>query len=222
MLDTCDANPTTLNTVRAINQVVSLGPAQAKKTLDDYFENTKLNGKGGLYLFIRCIFDIPKRPGFLSLPTLGHYNPSPPSDLREAPRFPCALVGDIPFWVAGGGGAFAGFPEPQYRHYQRLSQLTRLRTKPLVPVNAPWRLVGGTNLPDNVDFSGTRAKMNQNVLDLVKTAFRPKGYVYGKDSELTDNPRGWRYMVSELEKTKMRWDRAKQMYVRADGSTLPN
>ena len=222
VLDTCDRNPTALNTIRAINQIVALGPEQGKKTLDKYFEDTELNNKGGLYLFVRCMFDVPRKPGFLSMPKLGHFNPMPPSDLRQSPRFPCALAGDIPLWVGIGNGAFAGFPEPISRHYQRLSFDAHLRTKPLTPVDNPWRIVGGTSLPDNVDFGAVRSNMNVDVLALVSTAYRPKGYVFGKHSVYTDTPGGWRLVVSELEKSGIRWDRNRQLYVRADGSVLPS
>ena len=222
MLDTCDVKPTTLNTIRAINQVVSLGPAQAKKTLDSFFEDQQNHSHGGLYLFIRCIFVIPRRPGFLSLPKMGKFDPMPPGDLRDSPRFPCMLSGDIPLWMAKGVGQFGGFPEPQWLHYQRLAQIAQLRTRPLVPIDQPWRAVGATLITDDADYSASRASMNAQILDLVSTAYRNKGYVHGKHSQLTETPQGWRLAISEMQKTHMRWDQGKQMYVRGDGSVLPS
>jgi hypothetical protein len=220
-LDACDAGPySPLLTIRAINDVVSLNPQQSRRLLDQYFKKLGLNGKGNLYPLIRCIFDIPRQPGYLPLPKLGQWNPMPPASLKTSPRFPIALVGDIPFFISSATGALGGFPEPEAKHYIYLSTMATLRTKRLVPVDRPWALLPRSNLPDNVNFGPDRAGMNHDILSLVSTAYQPKNYVDGKPSRYTDNPAGWRYVVNEMERVHVHWDRSREMYVRADGSTL--
>src|SRR6476646_544128 len=77
-LDSCDSGPySPLLTIRAINQVVALGPEQASRFLDRYFKHLGENGKGNLYPFIRCIFEVPREPGYLPVPATGGFDPMP-------------------------------------------------------------------------------------------------------------------------------------------------
>ncbi len=221
-LDACDRGPySPLLTIRAINEVVSLGSKQSGPFLDRYFKHLGLNGHGNLFPFIRCIFLIPRNPGYLPAPKTGAFEPMPPTDMRLAPRFPYALIGDVPIVIASPTGALAGFPEPEAEHYIHLSTMAKLRTTPLVPIDRPWILVGRTTLPDNVNFSYARRGMNADILNLVSTAYRPKPYGTGGYSWYTDTPPGWRAAVAEMERVHMHWDRDRQEYVRGDGSTLP-
>jgi hypothetical protein len=129
------------------------------------------------------------------------------------------LTGDIPFFIASAN--VDGFPEPEARHYIYLSTFATLRTRPLVPINRPWTLVGGTSNADNVNFGAVRAGANADVLNLVSTAYRPTDYIPGKPSQYTDNPASWRQVVGEMERVHMHWDPSREIYVRADGSVLP-
>jgi hypothetical protein len=218
---TADSSPSSpLLTIRAINEVVALGPKQAKTVMDDYFRGTNSDEKSGLYPFIRCIFDIPKPPGYLPTPALGPLQPFPPGDLRKSPRYPIALVGGIPYWIASGG-AFAGHAESEAIHFRRLEQIAPFRTTPLIPIDKPWRILVEPKIPYDIPYDGRRSALNQDILGLVHSAYRPRGYVDGENSSLTDTPQGWRSVVAEMERTGMRWDRVHQQYVRADGSILP-
>lgn len=218
---TDDRSP--LPTIHAINALVALGPKKALEVLHYYFQTYK--GKdivhGGLYPLVRCIFQIPGRLGYLPKPMLGAMEPMNPPDQRLAPRYPYALVGDIPLTIASGG-PFAGVPEPASYHLDRLAQIASIRKTPLVPVDKPWRLVGQRMAVDyEIPFSGIRAGQNADILALVSTAYRPAGYEPYSDSPLTDTPAGWSQVVAELEKANIHWDRDRELYVRADGSVLP-
>ena len=219
-LDACDRGPySPLLTIRAINEVVSLGPTQARSLLDRYFKNLGTRGKGNLYPFIRCIFEIPRQPGYLPMPRGGRWDPMAPTNQKLAPRFPDALFDDIPVIIGHVVGGQS--PEPEARHYIYLSTFAQLRTRPLVPTNHPWTVAGGTSLPDDVNFDATRSSVNADILNLVSTAYRPKPNGTGGYSWCTDTPPGWRTAVAEMQRVHMHWDRDRQEYVRADGSVLP-
>jgi hypothetical protein len=216
-LNACDRGPySALLTIRAINAVVDLGPQQSRTFLDRYFKSLGSRGKGNLYPFIRCIFDV-QRNGYLALPRGGKWDPMPPINLRLSPRFPCDLIGDVPLVIA----SVVTQPEAEGRHYIYLSTFGKLRTRPLVPTNRPWLLVGPSRTADNVSFSSTREAINQDILSLVSTAYRPKGYVGGKPSPYTHDPAGWRATCAQMQSVGMYWNPNQQMYVRADGTTLP-
>jgi hypothetical protein len=218
-LGTCDSQPySPLLTIRAINQVVSLGPTQAKNVLEGYFKVHPAAYSVGLYPLVCCIFDVPRFRGFLPPPAIKGFDPMPPFDLRKSPRYPFALSGDIPQWVAFGSSS--GFSQSEGDHFMQLEQVAILRTKPLVPVNRPWLAVGGTALPDNVPFGAVRSGMNNDILRLVSTAFRARGYVPGKPFHIIDTPAGWRSIVVQMQRVGMYWDPDRQEYVRADGSVL--
>src|SRR4051812_3403110 len=70
-LGTCDSQPySPLLTIRAINQVISLGPAGAKTVLDDYFTAHRAGYSVGLYPLVRCIFDVPRHLAYLPPPQI--------------------------------------------------------------------------------------------------------------------------------------------------------
>jgi len=213
-----DNSGNSLSTIRAINALVALSPNRTRQVLEQYFSKSITTPHYNLYPLVICMFDLPPK-GYLLPPHLGDFQPMAPSNLRLTPRYPVILSGDIPVWIATGS-AGKGTSEPAGMHFQILERSARLRSKPLVPSNRPWRMFGPSPI-GNYPFSVVRRNQNRAVLLLVSTAFRPRIVASDGDSPLADTPDGWAEIVAGLETSKIRWDVHREMYVRQDGTPLP-
>jgi hypothetical protein len=210
-LEECDGKGTILQTIRAVNLLVGLGPQASKQALEAYFQTKTANGKTGLYAVLNCLFEVPNPPGYLPPPRITPKQFVAIPTLKQVPRYPFELAGGVPILVAPVSTGNVEW-ETELHYFERLEKVAQQRTTPLVPVDQPWRLLRTGDYAGNFRFDPLQMEANRNILELVSTACQ------SGDGFAT--PRAWRRTVAQLEGVHMHWDRAQQQYVLPDGSTL--
>ncbi|HEX5272909.1 MAG TPA: hypothetical protein VFW33_20570, partial [Gemmataceae bacterium] len=159
--------------------------------------------------------------------------PSPwaePEDRRLIPRYPIALVDDVPLLVVGGysGG---GLPEPVASHVEYYRKQGRIRAAPLVPTDRPLAVLD--HLPDALGKYFADPKwadwkddlLRDQLSRLIYSVYRKKGLSITEDGvSRAGYSRGappWAKASADVGKLDIRWDARNAKYTFRDGSTLP-
>jgi hypothetical protein len=174
-------NPRTV--IRIVNRLQPLGKEKALAAIDEYLRVTGYLSdapEGGLFLVLRVLFDVPADPGYMPRMGIGAPSPAEPGDRNLIPRFPIALVDDVPLLVVGGY-FLAGAAQPVRDHVKYFRDNGRLRSRPLAPSSRPLDVLD--HLPDALkkhfaepDSGGYRADMlSDQLFRLVYSVHRKKG-----------------------------------------------
>ena len=119
--------------VRAVNRLLAAGPAAALDALRSRARDATTGPEqGDVLVLCRLAFD--PAPGAVLPPLLaGVPDVVVPEDAEaEWPRFPLALVDDVPFLLVRGY-LVGGLAEPPAEHVERCTRAGQLRTRPLSP-----------------------------------------------------------------------------------------
>jgi hypothetical protein len=157
-------------------------------------------------------------------PYIGAPHPSPPEDRKIAPRFPLALIDDIPI-VLVSGYSLGGQPEPAIAQIAYFAQHCSIRGKPLEPPSDPLAVYAKLmSAPQWAgDFSGwDKDRVRNQLLRLIRTVYRVAPNSEGKrEFHYWQTSPTWEQIVADVEKLGIRWDRQRQCYVLKNGKTLP-
>jgi hypothetical protein len=125
--------------IDAVNALVPLGKDRALDALDQFLARQDLaqDPHQGLFLVLRVAFDAHPHPPML----LGGSRPPPPSAPDALPRFPIALVDDVPLMLVSGY-TLRGLAEPVTAHVTYYRAHGTLRTAPLAPAAGRDRMAG--------------------------------------------------------------------------------
>jgi hypothetical protein len=120
--------------VNATNALQPLGKGAALDSLEEYLAGCDLSvtSQRGLFWVLRTLFEVPDDPGFHPPVLLGSSTPPPPARLEALPRFPVALVRDIPLLLVSGF-VLGGAAEPVTAHILHFRRTGRIRTGLLQP-----------------------------------------------------------------------------------------
>lgn len=140
--------------IEAVNALVPLGTEDALAAIDAYLAKQDLakDPQHGLFLVLRVAFEAEPHPPVL----LGGSSPPPPADAAKAPRFPIAILDDVPVLLVSGY-TLRGLPEPVSAHVAYYRAHGRLRAAPLAPpaggdrlgaYEALYRAAYGTEPPE--------------------------------------------------------------------------
>lgn len=214
-----------LRLIQAVAALQPLGKTRALAVIDEYLRvssplDDELGGREGLFLLLRALFDVPQDPGHLPRLLLGAPDPSGPNDPRAMPRFPLAIVGDVPF-RAVRGYLLGGRPISPEQDLAWFRENGVLRAKPLTPPDRPLDVLGpllDQENPELLALAGWtdeegRRELAAQALRLVDTAVRV---------ELGAGPfdEAWATARAALD-VPLRWDARTARYTREDGTTLP-
>jgi hypothetical protein len=236
-----------LPVIRLVNTLQALGKERALAAIAEYLRvaSDAVRENDRLFVVLRVLFDVPADPGYMPRMFVGAPWPREPKDLRRVPRFPVAIVADVPLLLVADY-EIAGQPEAVGTELPSFRQHGQLRSKPLVPVADPvavidefcrrllWlygdqpleragapRKADGCPPPTDTE-QGMQLAVNQ-ILRLVKTVYRIDDE--GWEAGVVDSPIGiaarWRRIEADLRKLKLRWDAVRCRYTFADGSCLP-
>ncbi len=220
-------NPLTV--IRAVNLLQPLGKQKSLAVIDEFLRVTHRRdpGREGVYLVLRTLFDVPDDPGYLPTMHVGQPRPSAPANPKRLPRFPIALVGDIPLLVVQGYQSFGGrgslSPHLAYYHQQGL-----LRTKLLVPTSTPFQALEAFTHSPAWNFTGSegwntpergRGLLENQVLRLLDSVYRVEPNICGDLLPLRGDEA--QVILQEVSKLKIRWDEKMNKYVFSDGTSLP-
>lgn len=129
-----DYNPALV--IEAVNALQPLGKEKALEQIEQYLEtHDKSKHAYGLFWVLRVLFDVQPEQGF---PPVGIGKPSlpPPAELGKLPRFPIAVVNDIPFLVVRGY-YLGGLPEAVEVHVSYFRDYGTLRKQLMRPSASP-------------------------------------------------------------------------------------
>jgi hypothetical protein len=219
--------------IRAVNLLQPLGKVKALAVIDEYLRVTSDwhdDGREGLFLVLRTLFDVPDDPGHMPVMGVGAPSPSEPKDQKLLPRFPIAIEGDIPLLLVEGY-MLAGSPEQVESHVAYFRQNGRVRAKPLVPTDNPfkelekfaksprWIYDGKDGLHDE---QRGRQFLGEQLLRLMDTVYRVEVGDFGEILRFDDNEetRGKKVVEGALNLT-IRWDSKIHKYTFLDGKSLP-
>jgi hypothetical protein len=222
--------------ILAVNTLQPLGKDKALAALSEYLRvsgDTYLqeNSPQRVFLILRALFDVPTDPGHMPPMRVGAPHPSTPKDPKQIPRFPLAIVDDVPVMLVYGyslGGAAAP-PGDQVEYFR---EHCKLRDKPLVPPDKPLDLYDrAVKVSDALDDDGElRRTLGGQLLWLVDTVYRPPWdeRTHGSGG---DKFGAWREPFAprleqaraDVAKLDVRWDPKVNRYAFAkDGTALPD
>jgi hypothetical protein len=243
-LDGFDFDPRAL--IRTVNVLQPLGKEGALNIITEFHKKHYLR-RGyeapcdGMFLVLRCLFDVPIPPGFML--DIGYpWVPPEPSNQRLLPRIPLVILGDVPLMFFNMGG-YAGPPPNPLWHVDYFRNEGRLRPRPLIPTNHPGEVMAQLeSLPQWLwgkrykatyemedrakqlntasaiawELRNGRQLVRPQLLRLLASAYStrldPRGLV-----QLWEPPHAeahWQKIVQDVSRLKLRWDDGRQDYVR--------
>jgi hypothetical protein len=214
--------------VEAVNALQPLGKEKALAALGEYLRVASGfhdSGREGVFLILRCLFDVPDDPGFMPHMYCGAPSMSPPKDAKQAPRFPIVIQGDVPLLLITGY-TLAGFPEQPESHLEYFRKHGQIRKQPLLPTNDPLALL--TEVTD-IDWLRKSARgeyvtllVANQLLNMIDSVHRMEparhGVKFWVDEDVEMH---WKEVQDKVAKLDICWSRVKQCYVFKDGTRLP-
>jgi len=214
-----------LRLLRMSNCLIRQGRAKALAILGEYDRALGIF-PSDLFSVVRVVFTSKRPGGVFPYPNLGVISPDAPKDLRRWPTYPVVIADDVPVCLIAGitiGGAALPF-----RYYLEENKADWvIRGTELCPPSDPFLVfekimrVRRASGPRVYDASGQESSVTEtrfSILELVATAYRPR------DAGLES----WSFSAADFSRCHReflalgcRWDSERQMYVRRDGSILP-
>ncbi len=205
--------------ILAVNALHPLGKAAALAALKEYLRVTPFrwyaDGPDGVFLVLRCLFDVPETPGYLPRMKVG-VSDEEPGDPSLFPRFPISLVGDIPILLSKGysGG---GREESPLQHLAWYESHGVFRAAPLRPTVRPLEALDAIEAAIGRVPAGDRrrpdlAYATRQVFRLLSTVVRPNPGL---------RPDALRRQGAEIARLDIRWNDLANRYTFADQSVLP-
>ena len=222
--------------IRAVNLLQPLGKEKALAAIDEYLRVAQSwddDGRKGVFLVLRILFDVPADPGHMPPMMVGAPSVRQPKDAKLLPRFPIALEGDIPLLLSEGF-SLGGQAEQPESHSAYFRKHGTIRAKPLMPTDKPfaaletfatsprWVFKDG----DRRFFGDERGRtfLGNQILRLMDTAYRvvPEPYSFGELLPLEEERAALRdKIIGDASRLKMQWDGKRNQYTFLDGKTLP-
>ena len=167
-------------------------------------------------------------------------SPARPKNPHQIPRFPIALVDDIPLMLAEGY-SLSGMPTPMEKVLEFFGVNGQLHPQPLTPGNDPLAAVahlmksaqwiygdpslaesGGISFGGAEDNQREKAMLMEQLLRLIDSVYRLPTDVYGNRLPCGEAPEpAWQKIFADVSALKIRWDPHQNMYVFQDGTHLP-
>ncbi|MFO0547203.1 MAG: hypothetical protein U0271_02380 [Polyangiaceae bacterium] len=208
-------DPRTL--IAAVNTLQALGEVKALLALREYLRVASPfddPGREGTILIARTLFNPPASPGYFSVFMGGEPSPPAPPNPKSVPRFPVAILAEVPFNVVRGY-ILGGQAEPPEAHLTKVAKEGAFRSGPIVPPSDPLSVfnqaLGTAKSPFLVQSGLTKSRdvMSAAVMRLLSTVFEDS---IDERKNLDDE---WARIMKAHGSVKVRWDAAKSQYVAA-------
>lgn len=233
-----------LPVIRIVNALQPLGKEKALAAISEYLRvSDEWSGfcgpRTGIFLVLRVLFDLPDNVDPREAGAFGGPNPPNARDPHLLPRFPIAMVDDIPMMLVSGY-LLAGRATPMEDVVDFYRVHGRIRSKQLVPSNAPlaalehlanssqWpyadpNLVDGGILSwDAREKEGEDGMLMEQLLRLVDSVYRLPVDLSGNRLPCGEPPEPtWRKLVAAVSGLDIRWDTQQSIFVFPDGTHHP-
>ena len=222
--DASSHDPLTL--IQAVNALQRVGKDKALAAISEYLRvSSELDdpGRRGVFLVLRTLFDPPTEPGYQPVMMVGSPAPSDGQPSKTLPRFPIALVDDIPFRLVTGY-VLGGKPESPEQHLEWFRKQGTVRALPLRPKawlpDPCYYLVSQQHpvlIESKLDNDAGRRFLLEQCVQLIRTA------VVVRPDPTKDSAQKFLEITSALSKVResLRWDSVQDQYVIAGGRPLP-
>ncbi len=221
-----------LLSIQLVNSLQALGKDRSLAVIAEYLRvsSDDLGDRNPLFILLRLLFEVPEDPGFMPRMMVGQPSVKEPDDRKLIPLFPVVLLDDIPLNLVIGY-SLAGTPQPVEAHLDYFRKSGKWRERPLHPSNQPLELLAALEGSPQWIYGEPRNGKNheweknqlaEQLLGLIRTVYRIEtdqdGRMIPRDRF---DPERWDKIVKEVTALNIRWDIAKNIYVLADGSSLP-
>ncbi|HWB58484.1 MAG TPA: hypothetical protein VG733_03290 [Chthoniobacteraceae bacterium] len=224
-------NATPLRLIQIVNTLEPLGKEKAMAALNEYLRVSPhdlylLHDDLHVFLLLRLLYDVPVDTGFMPSIYDGKLGYGYPDDPKVFPLFPLAMVDGIPFNLVNepGRGAIRKPVGAQMAYFQSNG---KWRGHPLMPSNDPlgaldklaaspeWKLSG--------PGPGQRKQLLANeILQSIDSIYRTEPDDDGNRLPGDDfDEKRWEQIEKDVAALHIKWDAAKNIYVRGDGTSLP-
>lgn len=218
-----------LHRVRVANRLIPLGKKKATATIYE-LTNLGIEFELDIWLFwlIQTLFDVPDTPGYMRPPALGSYGQRLQQKTR-VPRYPTIECDDFSITIFAGA-SIRGTPEAVSDYLDEIGE-QEMRTELFKPADDPFSSIENLwnskrwPFPHEIGTDGTymfteaeskRLSLIQ-VLNLVRTVYRPSGELRPRSDEVTIMEYFER-CSSEFSALGAVWNVEKQMYTLKDGA----
>lgn len=222
--DASSHDPLTL--IQAVNALQRIGKDKALAAISEYLRvSSELDdpGRRGVFLVLRTLFDPPMEPGYQPVMMVGSPAPSGGQPSKTLPRFPIALVDDIPFRLVTGY-VLGGKPESPEQHLEWFRKQGTVRALPLRPKawlpDPCYYLVSQQHpvlIESKLDNDAGRRFLLEQCVQLIRTA------VLVPPDPTKDSAQNFLEITSSLSKVResLRWDSVQDQYVIAREVQVP-
>lgn len=202
-----------LPVIQITNALQPLGKRKALAALTEYLRLAPdwTEARHGVFLVLRTLFDVPVPPGYMPPMFVGQPSPAKPKDPRTLPRFPIAILDDVPINLVNGYMLF-GSEEAVEAHVEYFEKHGVLRAAPLKPTDRPLKLLDAMRRAPWWAGYGDDRRMTIQVLRLVQPVFGLERV----DWRFSDKDPGT-VLADVLKRhgdTKLRWDPKTNTYQR--------
>lgn len=236
-----NGQPNPLRYIQIVNTLLPLGKEKALAVIEEFRRVASPyqpvasanigDGDLPLFLILRLLFEVPADPGFMPRMLVGAPQPAEPADPKLLPLFPMVLVDDIPLDLVVGY-SLGGEAQRVQDHIDYFRKNGVLRKQPLHPPDDPlpaldqlaqspqWIFKGKPDDKDFMGFNWGRSYVANQLLALINTVYRIEPDKNGNPLNNFD-PKRWEKIKADVAALHIKWDQAKNIYVFADGSSLP-
>ena len=231
-----------LPVIQIVNRLQPLGKEKALAAIGEYVRvSDKWSGfdrpRSGMYLVLAVLFDLPDGIYSFQSGAFGAPSPPPPKDANQIPRFPIAIVDDIPLMLVNGY-ILAGLASPMENVVEFYRVHGQIRPSKLTPNNDPLSAVahltnssqwiyGDTNLQETKfsppeDARQEQFMLQEQLLRLIDSVYRLPVDAMGNRLPWDENQRDtrWQKVVSDVSALKIKWDSRQDIYVFQNGTSL--
>jgi len=218
--------------IQLVNTLQPLGKDKALAVIAEYLRVSSpyLGDRIPLFILLRLLFEVPEDPGFMPRMMVGEPSVKEPDDKKLIPLFPVVLMDDIPLNLVISY-MLAGCPQPVEQHLESFRHNGKWRKRPLHPSDKPLETLAALQRSPQWIYQNPKGRMNyewernhlaNQLLELVRTVyFIEPDQVGQRLPGCRFDPQQWDRIVAEVAALDIRWDAQKNIYVLADGSSVP-
>jgi hypothetical protein len=233
-----------LSLIQIVNTLQPLGKDKALAAIGEYIRvsdewSDSEEARSGMFLVLRVLFDVPENVDPNRAGAFGMPSPAGPKDPHRIPRFPIALVDDIPLMLVSGY-SLGGLPSSMEEVCSFFKVNGQLHPAPLAPTNDPLSAIvhlmnstqwiyadtnlqksGGMSFGSAEDNEREKSMLMEQLLRLIDSVYRMPTDVNGNRLPCGEPPESaWQKVMLEVSALKIKWDPRQNMFVFPDGSHL--
>lgn len=222
-----------LRLIQIVNTLQPLGREKALAAIGEYLRvepEYTFEKDMQVFLILRLLFEVPADPGFMPRMMVGGPSVAEPRNHKLLPLFPLVLLDDIPLNLVTGY-MLAGQAQRVEDHIEYFQKNGEWSGHPLLPSDNPlgvldmlehspqWIYPGKTG---SNEYDYAKKFLANQLLRLIDTVYRiePDEHEDRLPGNHFDQPR-WDKIVKDVTALHIKWDAAKNIYVFADGTSLP-